>query len=51
MNWGLIEYEAEKLVPRRQKVADIICCCICLPAVIVGMPWALALLVESGILK
>lgn len=23
MKWGLVEYEAEKLVPRRQKVADI----------------------------
>ncbi|CAK7069668.1 MAG: hypothetical protein KER_03051 [Kerstersia gyiorum] len=51
MNWPLITYEAEKAVPTRTKVWDVICCAICLPGVIVGMPWALALLVESGVLK
>lgn len=51
MKWGLIEYEAEKLVPMRTKIIDVVCCAICLPGVIVGMPWALTLLVESGVLK
>lgn len=48
INWKLIYAEAEKQVPFRQKLIDVICCLICLPGLIIVMPWLAQLLIETS---
>lgn len=46
IDWKRIYAEAEKQVPFRKKVEDVICCVICLPGLIIVMPWVARLLLE-----